>query len=188
MCVIVSSVLSEPNFTNLQLTNVSHGTGLEAAEAYLARVEGTTLPADGDIEAMPYWDDLHKDGQAYPGLLNRYEGAAMQTFDKILREAMGKIGFSFGKLPYDQKYIIAMRNVYTTFAEYYKKQPGDHARRLCASIRLYARLPTWKIGNRDNSFFPAAILPARSWMAALSSKLRGNSDSAALMLVSEMIP
>lgn len=183
----LSFTLGDIKIIHYKLSNVSQGTGLEEAEAYLANFDRLYPPLRGDENAIQHWEDLHRYPQDLPILLNRYEGPATQAFDKILRAEIEKTDFRFGQSDYASKqYIKTMRKVYTKFAKFYANQPGDDARRLCASIRLYARLPTWEIGCGDNRFFPAAVLPAQYWMSALSvsGNVPDGSDSAGLLLVS----
>lgn len=163
--------MTPTNNTFTQLTNVANGEGLEDAEAYL-RGAALSFTAEGDPQAVNHWENLHRNPQRVPGLLNRYEDSMPNVFDKILKEQL-KGDIDFKKLDYtNTTYICAIRKTFALFADAYSKSDKIYVRKLCTSIRLYARLPLWKRGSTEPAFYPAALLPSK-WVAALSAPITG---------------
>lgn len=74
------------------------------------------------------------------------------------RDAQGFVNYK------DPDTILAVRRVFFRFAARYDNPKDEIKRLLAASFRLYACLPTYSSGLGDSHFFPAALLPATSWI------------------------
>ncbi|KAB5587469.1 hypothetical protein CTheo_9093 [Ceratobasidium theobromae] len=85
--------------------------------------------------------------------------------------------------------IITLRAVFDKSAQHFSNQDSDTYRALCASMRLYSRLPLWSPGSTGACFHPFAYLPAPRWIQRVEEEwsINGGLTSDSLAVIESLI-
>ncbi|KAG9093174.1 hypothetical protein FRC06_011643 [Ceratobasidium sp. 370] len=178
----------------IKIFNVAGGEkGLAAAEGFLERAKHVGITAEGHEGAVEHWEALHANEQKCPVPLQQVAEADLSAYETILKDELKRVSVDGARndvetttLGYDyesDEFVLAVRNVYTRWAAKIAAKNTPHARLAAASLRLYAVLPRWRVGCKDNRFFPAAVLPTRSRYASIEKHVAGAQDSAGLCML-----
>ncbi|KAG8758979.1 hypothetical protein FRC11_002739 [Ceratobasidium sp. 423] len=140
----------------LQIFNVSDAEGIEAAKDFIGT---TSITADGYIEAIHHWNQLHARPQKIPPYLEHFKPAQMKIFDELYRRV-----WKFDHMTRDMQWgkadlIIAVRRVFEAFGTRFNAQPPGCTRVISLAFQLYARLPLVKPESSEFSFYPTGALP-----------------------------
>ncbi|KAG9088965.1 hypothetical protein FS749_001721, partial [Ceratobasidium sp. UAMH 11750] len=148
----------------LKILNVANGNGLTETEGW---VQNEPLTVDGSAAATRLWNDLHAREKTLPTYMDAYAQVESVAFGKLLEKARGSVRSDDGSIDWtSEATVLAMRGVYDEFAKVYDKSKAEWGRWIAASLRLFARLPIWKAGQRSPAFYPAAALPSSSWISS----------------------
>ncbi|KAG9076105.1 hypothetical protein FS749_012153 [Ceratobasidium sp. UAMH 11750] len=130
----------------------------------------TPLSAKGSPLASEHWENLHLGGKPTPTYLAAYEQTESVAFGRLLEAARNGVRSADGSIDWaSDEVALAMRGAYERFAESYDDK-GESGRRIAASLRTYARLPLWRYGGKTDAFYPAAALPAKTWLQTKASE------------------
>jgi hypothetical protein len=112
------------------------------------------------------WGGLHAEGRkSTPVLLDHYGDEQASAFSALLEKAETALAPDGGPIDWSSPAtVIGMRKVFDEFAAVYDGNPNEWGRWIAASLRLFARLPLWRRGIEGPAFYPAARLPASSWL------------------------
>ncbi|KAG9119534.1 hypothetical protein FRC07_005402, partial [Ceratobasidium sp. 392] len=177
--------------TLLTLTNVFGGDGLEDAESWLRHNEKITL--DGYEEATAHFHALHVRTERVPQLLSKFGKEEADLFGNMYQTALENFNVG-GRINYDADNVkTAVRVVFDKFARSLlsDKDAADPVKKLVASIQLYARLPTYKSGRVEVSFYPMAALPSVAIKDSIVQRWTGGwsvpQDGDCLVVLEELI-
>jgi hypothetical protein len=153
--------------------NVQHPKALNAAEAYLEENQLSAALAEGDQAAREHWNKLHVRHEQSPQPLSLYDEPAQRHFSATYRRIALNSEFRMDIL--NSKFenpgaVLKMREVFDIFAAYYERRRDVTARAVCASLRLYARLPVHAPGQTGDCFYPGAMLPSTESMRDLETR------------------
>ncbi|KAG8704454.1 hypothetical protein FRC09_003516 [Ceratobasidium sp. 395] len=145
--------------TLIHIFNVADGEEIQKAEEYLATNPKVAIA--GDPAAAPFYQSLHVRPLRVPPLLSLFEDKQSAKFGDLYTKAMAPHMSKLKCLDYrDEKVVASLRGVFEAFGKYMESETVMSKRLVAASIRLYARLPLYKIRGEGPMFYPAATLPS----------------------------
>ncbi|KAG8716674.1 hypothetical protein FRC08_009030 [Ceratobasidium sp. 394] len=160
--------------TLITLSNVLSGEGITDAETWLDQHDPIT--PHGYPDAAAHFRALHGRPERVPQLLSKYGVDQSVRFGKMYMNAIKPLEVG-GRIDYtSNKVLCAIRGVFDKFASTLvgsKSKPELPDRLLSASIRLYARMVTYKSGHEGEAFYPLATLPSKEVRDAMVARWHG---------------
>ncbi|KAG8750141.1 hypothetical protein FRC12_013052 [Ceratobasidium sp. 428] len=145
--------------TLIQLFNVADGEALQKGKDYLTT--HPTLTANGNPDAIPFYQSLHSRPLRIPPLLSLFRDRESAKFGELYLKAIEPYTTQLRCLDYqDPSVVAALRGVFDQFGQYMHSETNLQRQLVAASIRLYARLPLYQSGGQGPMFYPAATLPS----------------------------